>query len=218
MIQTSITGISPFFIVRHVPTALSFYSKMLGFEVVYQEPNHEPFFAIVQRDGAMILVKDVGVERSPTAGATRRRDGMLMPRYPILMRWRPNLRRAVSPFPNRCRTLTTVCAASKSKTLTATSCFLAVLVGPMDSTRWCQCDRSSKWIHQPQSGESGESREAGCYKEVKGIPVIIYSAVCASRINLTRCPNWALSWLIDPRLAISVTVLASFDGGSLSVR
>jgi len=65
MKQTAITSISPFFIVRHVPAALSFYCKMLGFDIVYQEPDHEPFFAIVKRDGAMILVKDVGVEPLP---------------------------------------------------------------------------------------------------------------------------------------------------------
>ena len=60
-----IRGISPFFIVRDVPAALSFYCGMLGFEIVYQEPQDEPFFAIVQRDGAMIFVKSVGVEPLP---------------------------------------------------------------------------------------------------------------------------------------------------------
>ena len=65
MTQRAITSISPFFIVRHVPAALSFYCEMLGFDIVYQEPDHDPFFAIVQRDGAMIFVKDVGVEPLP---------------------------------------------------------------------------------------------------------------------------------------------------------
>ena len=65
MIHTAITSISPFFIVRHVPTALSFYCEMLGFKIEYQYPDHEPFFAIVQRDGAMIFLKHVGVEPLP---------------------------------------------------------------------------------------------------------------------------------------------------------
>jgi catechol 2,3-dioxygenase-like lactoylglutathione lyase family enzyme len=65
MKQTAISSISPFFIVRDVRAALSFYCKMLGFDIVYQEPDHEPFFAIVQRDGAMILFKSVGVEPLP---------------------------------------------------------------------------------------------------------------------------------------------------------
>ena len=65
MKQTAITSISPSFIVRNVPAALSFYCKMLGFEIEFQEPEHEPFFAIVQRDGAMIFLKDCGVEPLP---------------------------------------------------------------------------------------------------------------------------------------------------------
>jgi catechol 2,3-dioxygenase-like lactoylglutathione lyase family enzyme len=65
MKQIALTSISPFFIVRHVPTAVSFYSKLLGFNVLYQEPHQEPFFAIVGRDGAMILLKDVGVAPLP---------------------------------------------------------------------------------------------------------------------------------------------------------
>lgn len=65
MTQAAITGISPFLIVRHVPAALSFYCERLGFDVVYQEPEDEPFFAIVKREGAMIFVKEVGVEPLP---------------------------------------------------------------------------------------------------------------------------------------------------------
>lgn len=65
MTQTVLTSISPSFIVRHVRTALSFYCDKLGFATEYEYPKHEPFFAIVQRDGAMIFLKDVGVEPPP---------------------------------------------------------------------------------------------------------------------------------------------------------
>ena len=65
MTHKVLSSISPSFIVRHVQTALSFYCERLGFEIEYQHPNHEPFFAIVQRDGAMIFLKDVGVEPLP---------------------------------------------------------------------------------------------------------------------------------------------------------
>jgi len=65
MKPAAISSISPFFVVGNVPTALSFYCKMLGFEIEFQEPEHEPFFAIVQRDGAMIFLKDCGVEPLP---------------------------------------------------------------------------------------------------------------------------------------------------------
>lgn len=65
MNQPSIAGISPFFIVRDVTTALLFYREKLGFDIVFQEPDHEPFFAIVQRGGAMIFVKSVGKDPLP---------------------------------------------------------------------------------------------------------------------------------------------------------
>jgi catechol 2,3-dioxygenase-like lactoylglutathione lyase family enzyme len=65
MREKCITGISPSFIVRNVPTTLAFYCEKLGFKIEYQHPDGEPFFAIVQRDGAMIFLKDVGVEPLP---------------------------------------------------------------------------------------------------------------------------------------------------------
>jgi catechol 2,3-dioxygenase-like lactoylglutathione lyase family enzyme len=63
--RPAISGISPFFIVRDVTAALSFYRDTLDFEVTFQEPDHDPFFAIVCRDRAMVLLKAVGVEGLP---------------------------------------------------------------------------------------------------------------------------------------------------------
>ena len=65
MTRPGISGISPFFIAKDVAAALSFYRDMLEFEVTFQEPAHEPTFAIVCRDAAMIMVKSVGVEPLP---------------------------------------------------------------------------------------------------------------------------------------------------------
>ncbi|WP_369829172.1 hypothetical protein [Mucilaginibacter sp. OK268] len=50
---------------RDVTVALSFYREKLGFNIVFQEPDQEPFFAIVQRGGAMIFVKSVGKDPLP---------------------------------------------------------------------------------------------------------------------------------------------------------
>ncbi|MEI9982398.1 MAG: VOC family protein [Aliidongia sp.] len=47
----------PFFVVSHVPRTIAFYCGKLGFEIRFQEPEHETFFAIVSRDGAMLFVK-----------------------------------------------------------------------------------------------------------------------------------------------------------------
>lgn len=65
MTRPAIASISPSFIVRNVSAAISFYCDMLGFQVEYQHPERDPFFAIVRRDGAMIFVKSVGVEPIP---------------------------------------------------------------------------------------------------------------------------------------------------------
>jgi catechol 2,3-dioxygenase-like lactoylglutathione lyase family enzyme len=66
MTQAEITGISPFFIVRHVPSTLSFYRDRLGFEITFEGPDPDDiFFGIVRRGGAQILFKDVGVPPVP---------------------------------------------------------------------------------------------------------------------------------------------------------
>src|SRR5262245_45625054 len=65
MTQPEISGISPFFIVQDAAAALAFYRESLGFEVTYQEPEQDPFFGIVRRGGAMIMLKGVGVDPLP---------------------------------------------------------------------------------------------------------------------------------------------------------
>jgi len=39
MKDAEILAISPFFIVRHVPSALAFYRDRLGFEITFQGPD-----------------------------------------------------------------------------------------------------------------------------------------------------------------------------------
>lgn len=66
MTKTEISGIAPFFIVRNVPIALSFYRDRLGFDIMFQGPSDDDiFFGIVQRGAAMIMLKDVGVNPVP---------------------------------------------------------------------------------------------------------------------------------------------------------
>jgi catechol 2,3-dioxygenase-like lactoylglutathione lyase family enzyme len=64
-----IASVSPFFIVHDTAAALSFYRDHLGFEITYQEPADDPFFGIVRRSGAMIMLKSVGV--APLPNSTR---------------------------------------------------------------------------------------------------------------------------------------------------
>jgi catechol 2,3-dioxygenase-like lactoylglutathione lyase family enzyme len=65
MPQATISAISPFFIVKHVPTSLAFYRDRLGFKITFERPEPDDFFGIVRRDGAQILLKHVGVAPAP---------------------------------------------------------------------------------------------------------------------------------------------------------
>jgi catechol 2,3-dioxygenase-like lactoylglutathione lyase family enzyme len=66
MTRPEISGIAPFFIVKNVPAALSFYRDRLGFDITFQGPDpNDIFFGIVKRGRAMIMLKDVGVDPLP---------------------------------------------------------------------------------------------------------------------------------------------------------
>ncbi len=65
MTKPAIGGVAPFFIVRNVPAALAFYRDRLGFDVTFQAEPDDVYFGIVQRGGAMIMFKDVGVDPLP---------------------------------------------------------------------------------------------------------------------------------------------------------
>ena len=61
-----VSSIAPFFIVRNVPAAMAFYRDRLGFEITFQGPEPDDiFFGIVRRGGAMIILKDVGLDPQP---------------------------------------------------------------------------------------------------------------------------------------------------------
>lgn len=61
---STVSSISPFFIVANVPATLSFYHDKLGFDIAFRGPTpDDEFFGIVRRDGATIMVKALGVNR-----------------------------------------------------------------------------------------------------------------------------------------------------------
>ena len=66
MTKPEISCIAPFFIVRNVPVALAFYRDRLGFAITFQGPEPDDiFFGIVERGGAMLMFKAVGVDPVP---------------------------------------------------------------------------------------------------------------------------------------------------------
>ena len=78
MRHAEIRAISPFFIVRHVPSALAFYRDRLGFEITFQGPDPDDiFFGIVRRGGAQLLLKAVGLP--PVPNRTRDAKGRHRP-------------------------------------------------------------------------------------------------------------------------------------------
>lgn len=66
MNKPKIIGIAPFFIVKNIPVALSFYRDSLGFDITFKGPSDDDmFFGIVQRGAAMIMLKEIGVDPMP---------------------------------------------------------------------------------------------------------------------------------------------------------
>lgn len=57
MTRPKIESMCPFFIVSGVEQSIHFYQERLGFEARFKEPDIEPFFGIVGRDGAMLFLK-----------------------------------------------------------------------------------------------------------------------------------------------------------------
>lgn len=57
MTRPEIGAISPSFIVSSVDRTIAFFRDKLGFETRFREPDQDPFFAIIGRDGAQIFIK-----------------------------------------------------------------------------------------------------------------------------------------------------------------
>jgi catechol 2,3-dioxygenase-like lactoylglutathione lyase family enzyme len=57
MTRPTTPAISPFFIVSNIEETIAFYRDKLGFETRFQQPERNPFFAIIGRDGAQIFIK-----------------------------------------------------------------------------------------------------------------------------------------------------------------
>ena len=69
--QARLDHIIPFFIVRDVIESIAFYRDRLGFEVSFLGPEGDPYFAIVQRDGAGVMLKAITPEVQPMPNPRR---------------------------------------------------------------------------------------------------------------------------------------------------
>lgn len=63
--------IAPCFIVEDLMPSVEFYRDALGFTVKFLGPEDEPFFAIVERDSIMVMLKAIAPEIVPQPNHTR---------------------------------------------------------------------------------------------------------------------------------------------------
>ncbi len=63
--------VSPFLIVQDLSLSLTFYVEGLGFELRFVEPPQDPFFAIVGRNAAQLLLKVIDDSIAPQPNPTR---------------------------------------------------------------------------------------------------------------------------------------------------
>ncbi len=123
MTRPTTQAISPFFIVSNVDQTIAFYRDKLGFETKFQQPDRNPFLAIVGRDGAQIFVKsdkDTSPLPNPKRNPSMRWDAYVY--APDPMRSPSNLPITAQHSAYRSRIPPMVSAASRFATLTATSC------------------------------------------------------------------------------------------------
>ena len=69
--KAALGAIWPCLIVGDMEETLTFYRDRLGFEVIYQAPEPDPFFAILQRDDVHLMVKYVAPEVLPVPNTGR---------------------------------------------------------------------------------------------------------------------------------------------------
>ena len=71
----TLNSIAPFFVVDDLQASLDFYCRKLGFEVAHrgggEGRDDKDFWAIVQRDGVMIMLKAITPEIHPQPNHTR---------------------------------------------------------------------------------------------------------------------------------------------------
>jgi uncharacterized glyoxalase superfamily protein PhnB len=69
-----LNSVSPFFVVDDLESSLDFYCSKLGFEVTYKgggDGAHADFFGIVQRDNAMLMLKEIAPDIHPQPNHSR---------------------------------------------------------------------------------------------------------------------------------------------------
>jgi catechol 2,3-dioxygenase-like lactoylglutathione lyase family enzyme len=69
--KTNLTSISPFFIVKDLRTSVAYYVDRLGFQLDFEGPAGDPYYAHVSRDGIGIMLKAILPDVLPCPNHTR---------------------------------------------------------------------------------------------------------------------------------------------------
>ena len=67
----NLASISPFFIVNDLQVSIAYYIERLGFQLDFQGPDDDPYYAGVSRDGIGIMLKAILPEVLPQPNHTR---------------------------------------------------------------------------------------------------------------------------------------------------
>ena len=67
----NLVAISPFFIVKDLQASIAFYRDRLGFQVDFQWPEGDVYYAGVRREGVVIMLKTIAPDVLPVPNHTR---------------------------------------------------------------------------------------------------------------------------------------------------
>jgi len=69
--ERNLVSINPFFIVKDLQASIAWYLERLGFQLDFQGPDGDPYYARVSRDGIGIMLKAIVPEVLPCPNHTR---------------------------------------------------------------------------------------------------------------------------------------------------
>ena len=69
--KRKLESISPFFIVKELQVSIAHYIERFGFELAFQGPADDPYYAGVTRDGISIMLKAITPDVLPQPNHTR---------------------------------------------------------------------------------------------------------------------------------------------------
>src|SRR5215467_6993035 len=69
--RRNLVSITPFFIVKDLQASIAFYRERLGFQLDFQGPDGDVYYAAVSRDGVGIMLKEILPDVLPCPNHTR---------------------------------------------------------------------------------------------------------------------------------------------------